>query len=75
MAGRFLGLWRLLPESSKSELGPAGLKATYLVTAQPGDPSPQNPTAVYAKMTWTDANNQEKESVFNLKANGEKAPQ
>jgi hypothetical protein len=76
MAGRFLGLWKLLPETSKSDNGPAAVKGAYLITAQPGDPSPKNPTAVDAKMTWTDAENNEKEIVFHLNVNsGEKTLQ
>jgi hypothetical protein len=73
MAGRFLGLWKLLPETSKSELGPPAAKGTQLITAGAGDSSPKNPTIVDIKVNFTDVNGNQKEHVFHMNLNEEKS--
>lgn len=71
MARRFLGLWRLLPQSCKYDVGTAPLKATYQFTAI-NNTDPQNPKDINVKINWTDVSNKDNETQYNIKLTGQK---
>ena len=64
MARRFLGLWRLLPQACKYDVGAAPLKATYQFTAISNNI--QNPININVKINWTDVDNKDKEVQYNI---------
>ena len=71
MARRFLGLWRLLPQSCKYDVGTAPLRATYRFTTI-GETDSVNPKDINVKINWTDVNNKDNETGYSMKLTGQK---
>jgi hypothetical protein len=72
MARRFLGLWRLVPQSCKYDVGQAPLKATYSFAPLPEDPVPQDPTSVKVKINWTDIHHKDFEIQYQMYLTGKR---
>lgn len=72
MAKRFLGLWNLIPESCKYDVGQAPLRAIYSISSHLEDPNPQDPKKLNVKIEWVDILNKDFTVSYDLHLTGKK---
>ena len=72
MAKRFLGLWKLIPQACKYDIGQAPLKATYSFVPHVSDPNPADPKKINVKIEWTDISKQDMSTAYEINLNGKK---
>ena len=58
MIKKFIGLWRLIPQACKYDVGQAPLKATYHLFPLP-EVNIADPKSIGVKIAWTDVNSKE----------------
>ena len=58
MIKKFIGLWKLIPQACKYDIGKAPIKATYHLFPLP-EADISNPKNIGVKISWTDINNKD----------------
>jgi hypothetical protein len=61
MALRYFGIWKLIPQTSKYDVGQPPIKATYSFT-----PTNDNPPKIVVKISWTDVQNKDLSTHYEI---------
>lgn len=65
MAQRYFGIWKLLPQASKYDVGQPPLRATYSFT-----PTNDNPPKIDVNISWTDIHNKDISTDYQINLDG-----